>query len=147
MPGVSAEAESGAGDTVAGVSGAPVRILGWDEERQVWLARRDGEPSFVWVQGFTDAYRTARVSRGVDLIVPASIYRQWIAAGDAPSRFPAASSWQRSNRPPMPHEATGPARWSSHTAAVPNRQASGPPIHWDHQQIADNEPAPGRPHH
>jgi hypothetical protein len=65
------------------------------------------EPSFVWVQGFTDAYRAACVSRGVDLIVPVSIYRQWIGAGDARRGFPAASGWLRSNRPPVSHGATG----------------------------------------
>ncbi len=78
----------GADDTVAVMSGAPVHILGWDEERQVWLARRDGEPSFVWVQDFADAYQAAHVSRGVDLIVPAAIYREWIAIGDAPESLP-----------------------------------------------------------
>lgn len=75
---------SGADDTVVLMSGAPVHILDWDDQRQVWLARRDGEPSFVWVQGFADAYLAACVSRGVDLIVPAAIYRQWVATGDAP---------------------------------------------------------------
>lgn len=70
------------------MSGAPVHILGWDESRQVWLARRDGEPSFVWVQDFDDAYQAAHVSRGVDLVVPASIYREWIAAGEAPTEVP-----------------------------------------------------------
>jgi hypothetical protein len=63
-------------------------ILGWDEGRQVWLARRDGEPSFVWVQDFSDAYQAARPSRGVDLIVPATIYREWIALGLAPEKVP-----------------------------------------------------------
>jgi hypothetical protein len=70
------------------MSGAPVRILGWDERRQVWLARREGEASFVWVQDFGDAYQAARVSRGVDLVVPAAVYREWIAAGDAPEEPP-----------------------------------------------------------
>ena len=67
---------------------APVHILGWDERRQVWRARREGEPSFAWVQDFGDAYQAAHVSRGVDLIVPAAIYREWIAAGDAPEEVP-----------------------------------------------------------
>jgi hypothetical protein len=67
---------------------APVQILGWDESRQVWLARREGEPSFVWVQDFGDAYQAAHVSQGVDLIVPAAIYREWIASGDAPEEVP-----------------------------------------------------------
>jgi hypothetical protein len=74
---------------VARVGGAPVRILGWDDERQVWLARRDGEPSFVWVNSFIDAYQAARVSRGVDLMVPAAIYQEWAALGDAPGKPPA----------------------------------------------------------
>lgn len=67
----------------------PVHILGWDERRQVWLAYRDGEPSFVWVNGFTDAYLAAQVSRGVDLIVPAAIYHEWMTEGVAPKIPPA----------------------------------------------------------
>jgi hypothetical protein len=70
------------------MSDAPVRILGWDEQRQVWLARREGEPSFRWVQDFGDAYQAAQTSRGVELVVPAAIYREWIAAGDAPTEVP-----------------------------------------------------------
>lgn len=70
------------------MSGAPVHILGWDERRQVWLARREGEASFVRVQDFGDAYQAACVSRGVDLVVPAAVYRQWIASGDAPEDPP-----------------------------------------------------------
>lgn len=66
------------------MTGAPVHILGWDDKRQVWLAYRDGELSFVWVNGFADAYLAAHASRDVDLIVPAAIYQDWIAAGDAP---------------------------------------------------------------
>jgi hypothetical protein len=73
---------------VVGMSGAPVHILGWDEERQVWLARRDGEPSFVWVPDFDDAYQAACVSRGVDLIVSAAIYGEWAASGEAPKEPP-----------------------------------------------------------
>jgi hypothetical protein len=70
------------------VSTAPVRIIGWDEERCVWLAERAGEPSFVWVQDFADAFQAARVSRGVELVVPATIYAGWVASGDAPSSPP-----------------------------------------------------------
>jgi hypothetical protein len=70
------------------MSSAPVRILGWDERRQVWLARRDGEASFVWVQDFGDAYQAACVARGVDLVVPAAVYRQRIASGDTPEEPP-----------------------------------------------------------
>jgi hypothetical protein len=75
---------SGADGTVVVMSGAPVHIISWDDERQVWLARRDGDPDFAWVHGYTDAYLAAYVHRGVDLIVPAAIYREWVAAGDAP---------------------------------------------------------------
>ena len=71
------------------MSGAPLCVDGWDEAGQVWLAHRDGEPSFVWVRGFTDAYLAARVSRGVDLVVPAGIYAEWVAMGDAPEQVPA----------------------------------------------------------
>ena len=69
------------------MSGAPVHVLGWDGERQVWLARRDGEPSFLWVQDFADAYQAAR-ARSVDLIVSAAVYRGWIAIGEAPEQLP-----------------------------------------------------------
>jgi hypothetical protein len=68
---------------------APVHILRWDDERQAWLAHRDGEPSFVWVQDFLDAYQAAHDSRGVDLIVPASIYQEWVATDLAPEQAPA----------------------------------------------------------
>jgi hypothetical protein len=66
------------------MSGAAVHVVGWDGDRQVWLACRDGEPSFAWVQGFADGYLAACVHREVDLIVPAAIYEEWVAAGDAP---------------------------------------------------------------
>lgn len=69
--------------------GAPVHVIGWDDDRQAWLARRDGEPDFVWVRGYADAYLAACVHRDVDLIIPAAIYREWVAAGDAPE-VPAA---------------------------------------------------------
>lgn len=70
------------------MGGAAVHILGWDGDRQVWLARRDDEPSFVWVQDFADAYQAAHVSRGVDLIVPAEIYREWAVRRQAPKQPP-----------------------------------------------------------
>ena len=62
----------------------PVRILDWDEERGVWLASRDGEPSFVWVQDFGDGFQAACVSRGVELLIPAAIYGEMVATGEAP---------------------------------------------------------------
>src|SRR5947209_3502034 len=52
------------------------------------LARREGEASLVWVRDFGDADQAACVTRGVDLIVPAAVYREWIASGDAPEQPP-----------------------------------------------------------
>jgi hypothetical protein len=49
---------------------------------------RDGGPSFMWVQDFDDAYQAARVSRGVELVVPAAIYQEWVATGEAPHEPP-----------------------------------------------------------
>jgi hypothetical protein len=40
------------------------------------------------VQDFADACQAVHVSRDVDLIVPAAIYREWIAIGDVPERLP-----------------------------------------------------------
>jgi len=36
------------------------------------------------MQGFSDAYLSARVPPSVDLIVAAASYKDWIAIGDAP---------------------------------------------------------------
>lgn len=66
------------------MSGAPVHVLGRDDDRHVWLAHRHGEPSSAWVQDFADGYLAACVHREADLIVPAAIYQEWAAAGDAP---------------------------------------------------------------
>jgi len=54
--------------SVTWVCGAPVYIDGWDETRQVWLAHRHG-PSFVWVQGYADAYLSTRIFLHADLLV------------------------------------------------------------------------------
>jgi hypothetical protein len=66
------------------MGGAPVRILGWDNEQEVWLAERDGEPSYKWVQDFGDAYYSC-LARDVELHVPASIYAEWVRGGEAPA--------------------------------------------------------------
>lgn len=60
-----------------------MQVVGWDEARQVWLARREGEPTFVWVQDLGDAYIAAQ-PRGVELHVPASVYAEMVRSGDAP---------------------------------------------------------------
>lgn len=73
--------------TLKHMADAPVRIFGWDEEREVWLAARDGEPSFVWVQDFADAYQAAE-SRDVEVVVPSGIYAVMVADGEAPSDPP-----------------------------------------------------------
>ena len=71
----------------AGMSGAPVRMIGYDADRDVWLAKRDGEPSFVWVQDFGDAWMAA-ASRGVDLEISAALYEDLVANGEAPTAPP-----------------------------------------------------------
>jgi hypothetical protein len=69
------------------MSGAPVRMFGWDGDREVWLAERDGEPEFVWVQDFGDAWMAAQ-SRGVELEISAALYEDLVAAGEAPAEPP-----------------------------------------------------------
>lgn len=65
------------------MTGAPVRLVGWDQSRQVWLATRENEPNFVWVQDLGDAYLAAQ-ARGVELHIPASAYAEMVRSGDAP---------------------------------------------------------------
>lgn len=65
------------------MTGAPVQLLGWDESRQVWLASREGEPTFVWVQDLGDAYLAAQ-ARDAELHIPASVYAEMVRSGDAP---------------------------------------------------------------
>ncbi len=53
------------GAKFGGVSdGAPIELLGLDAEREVILARRAGEPSFVWVQDLADAHQAAALRGG-----------------------------------------------------------------------------------
>jgi hypothetical protein len=55
---------------------APIELDALDEPREgVISAHRDGEPDFLWVQGIGDAIMSA-LARGVDLIVPASIFAE-----------------------------------------------------------------------
>lgn len=39
----------------------PIELLAYDAERGVIRARREGEPSFVWVQSLADAFQAAGV--------------------------------------------------------------------------------------
>jgi hypothetical protein len=55
---------------------APIVLVALDHPHEgVISAYRDGEPSFVWVNGIGDAIMAAH-ARGVDLIVPAHIYSE-----------------------------------------------------------------------
>jgi hypothetical protein len=63
---------------------APIELLGLDAERDVILARRAGEPSFVWVQDLEDAYQAAGSRGGVDIVVSRRVYDELRAAGVSP---------------------------------------------------------------
>ena len=60
--------------SVSDASGAPIELLALDDPYVgVISARRNGEPSFLWVQGVSDAIMAA-LGRGVDLVVPAELF-------------------------------------------------------------------------
>ena len=40
----------------------PIELIGFHPETHVILARRAGEPSFIWVQDIEDAYQAAGAS-------------------------------------------------------------------------------------
>lgn len=62
----------------------PIELLGLDDERDLILARRAGEPSFVWVQDLEDAYQAAAERGGVDIVVSRRVYDELRAAGVSP---------------------------------------------------------------
>lgn len=63
---------------------APIELLGFDTDRDVILARRVGEPSFVWVQDLEDAYQAAGFRGGVDVVVSRRVLDELRAAGMSP---------------------------------------------------------------
>lgn len=57
-----------------GTAGSPIVLVALDEPDEGLIrAYREGEPSFVWVHGLSDALMSA-ASRGVDLVIPAALY-------------------------------------------------------------------------
>jgi hypothetical protein len=58
------------------MSDAPIELVALDHPYEgVISARRAGEPSFLYVQGISDAIMAA-LRRGVDLVVPADLFEQ-----------------------------------------------------------------------
>ncbi|MCW2645362.1 MAG: hypothetical protein JWP07_1471 [Pseudonocardiales bacterium] len=58
------------------VNDAPIELLALDEPHEGAIsARREGEPRVSRVQGVDDAIMAA-LSRGVDLVVPASMFAE-----------------------------------------------------------------------
>jgi len=66
------------------IDDAPIELLGFDEERGVILARRAGDPSFLWVQDLEDAYQAAGSVGGVDVVVSRRVLEELRAAGFSP---------------------------------------------------------------
>ena len=66
---------------------APIELLGYHGELDVILARRVGEPSFIWVQDIGDAFQAAD-SRGVDVVVSQDFLAELTANGDLPPELP-----------------------------------------------------------
>jgi hypothetical protein len=63
---------------------APIELYGFHPELDVILARRAGEPSFVWVQDLGDAYQAAASRGGVDVVVTRQFRDDLLAAGESP---------------------------------------------------------------
>lgn len=57
------------------MSAAPVELIAMTDQDGRMSARREGEPSFVGVQGVADAIMAA-LSRGVDLVVPVELFNE-----------------------------------------------------------------------
>jgi hypothetical protein len=58
------------------MSDAPIELVALDHpDEGVISARRTGEPTFLYVQGISDAIMAA-LARGVDLVVPADLFEQ-----------------------------------------------------------------------
>jgi hypothetical protein len=63
---------------------APIELYGYHAEYDgVILARREGEPSFVWVQDLGDAIQAA-MARNVDIVVSVEMLANLRASGDLP---------------------------------------------------------------
>jgi hypothetical protein len=64
-----------------------VVIHGWSDAWQIWIASRDGEPSFRGVQGLGDAYMASARS-DAKLIISDDVYAAMVRAGHAPPERP-----------------------------------------------------------
>jgi hypothetical protein len=64
-------------------AGAPIEVYGYHDDLDVILARREGEPTFIWVQDMGDAFQAA-ASRGVDVTVTRTFRDELVANGDLP---------------------------------------------------------------
>ena len=63
---------------------APIELFGFHRDHDVILARRAGEPSFVWVQDLEDAYSAAACRGGVDVVVTRRFRDEPLARGFSP---------------------------------------------------------------
>ena len=63
---------------------APIELIGFDPETHVILARRAGDPSFVWVQDIADAYQAAGSLGGVDVVTSAQFRDELRGEGVSP---------------------------------------------------------------
>ena len=62
---------------------AAIELYGFHPEYDVILARRSGEPDFVWVQDIGDAHQAA-AARGVDVFVTQKFRDELLANGLPP---------------------------------------------------------------
>jgi hypothetical protein len=66
---------------------APIELIGFRSDHEVILARRSGEPSFVWVQDIGDAYQAAASRGGVDVLVTRQFRDELLAYGMSPQEL------------------------------------------------------------
>jgi hypothetical protein len=66
---------------------APIELIGLSSDDEVILARRSGEPSFVWVQDLGDAYLAAASRGGVDVVVTRQFHEELLAYGVSPAEM------------------------------------------------------------
>jgi hypothetical protein len=63
---------------------APIELYGFHPEFDVILARREGEPSFVWVQDLEDAFQAAGSRGGVDVVITREFREELLTQGHSP---------------------------------------------------------------
>jgi hypothetical protein len=66
------------------MQGAPIELVAIDSPHDgVIAARREGEPSFIWVQDIGEALQAA-MARGVDLVIPAALLAELRRSNELP---------------------------------------------------------------